>query len=135
MGGMVAQLASRLQEFFEEQAGEDLRSILTYEEDAHEIVYVREDVAEQYSPEELTESIDTSRLDSLTGPLYEGAFSPEHGELTCLVQAFENAVEMNFILDDGVGVGVGLDIHALEDTHGLVADAREILLEERPDTS
>lgn len=128
---MVAQVASRLQAFFEERAGDDLRSILTYDGDAHEIVYVREDVAEQYSPEELAKSIDTSRLDSLTSPLYEGSFSPEHGELTCLVQAFEHAVEMNFILDDGVGVAVGLDINALEGAHGLVADARKILLEER----
>lgn len=130
---MVSTVAARLQSFFEDRVGESLRSIITYEADTHAIEYLREDVAAQYSPDELADSIDTSRFDSLTGPLYEGAFSHEHGELTCLVQAFEHAVEMNFILDDGVGVAVGLDIDALEDTSGLVADAREILIEERPD--
>lgn len=131
---MVAQLASRLQAFFEEQVGDDLRSIITYEAESHNVVYFREDVASQYSPEELSKSIDDSRFDSLTRPLYEGTFSQDHGELTCLVQAFEHAVEMNFILDDGKGVAVGLDAQALKETHGLVADARDILLEERRDT-
>lgn len=131
---MVASVAVRLQRFFEEQVGADLRSIITYDAESHEVVYVREDVADQYSPAERANSIDTSRFDSLTGPIYEEAFSPQHGDLLCLVQVFEHAVELNFILDDGVGVAVGLDAHALDATDGLVAEARQILLEARTDT-
>jgi len=128
---MVAQLASRLQEFFDDRVGGDLRSIITYQEETHEVMYLRGDVREQYSEEELLAAIDETRFDSLTRPLYESTFADDHGDLTCLVQAYENAVEMNFVLDEGAGVAVGLDSSALEETQGIVADARKILLRQR----
>lgn len=130
---MVRTLASRLEGFFDNRVGDDLRSIITYQESAHEVVYLRDDVATQYSEDDFEKSIKDTRFDSLTKPLYEETFSEEHGELTCLVQAFENAVEMNFVLADGEGVAVGMDATALLETNGLVADAWELLLEERAD--
>lgn len=128
---MVRSLATRLEGYFENRVGDDLRSIILYHEDTHEISYLRDDVATQYSEEDLAQSIDNTRFDSLTKPLYEDAFSEDHGDLTCLVQAFEGAVEMNFVLADGEGVAVGVDATALRETNGLVADAWDILLEER----
>lgn len=128
---MVRTLANRLERFFDNRVGDALRSIIAYEEDSNQLVFVRDDVAKQYSDEELIQSIEDTRFDSLTKPMYEDSFSEEHGELTCLVQVFENAVEMNFVLDDGAGVAVGMDAAALQETNGLVADAWEILLDER----
>lgn len=26
-----------------------------------------------------------------------------HGDITCMVKCFENVIEMNFVIDDGVG--------------------------------
>lgn len=131
---MVAKLASRLVDFFEERTDGNIRSIIAYGEDEHEVYYIRDDVAGQYDEAEFENSIEDTRLDSLSRPIYESTFSEEHGDLTCLVQAFENAVEMNFIIGDGRGVAVGLDAEALEETHGLVAQARDIVLEERTNT-
>lgn len=128
---MVESLASRLEGFFEERTDGHLRSILAYEVDHHEVYYIRDDVADQYDEAEFADTLEGTRLDSLSRPMYESTFSDDHGDLTCLVQAFENAVEMNFIIDDGRGVAVGLDAEALEDTQGLVSDARDIVLEER----
>lgn len=70
-------------------------------------------------------------MDSLTAPIYKNTFSEDHGELTCLVQCFENVIEMNFVLSDGVGAAVALDAEAMADSHGLVAEARQIVIEER----
>ena len=54
-----------------------------------------------------------------------------HGELTSLVQCFENVIEMNFVLSEGAGTVVALDGEAMGDATGIVAEARRIVLEER----
>ena len=70
-------------------------------------------------------------MESLTASMYAETFSEDHGQLTCLVQCFENVIEMNFVLEDGVGAAVALDAEAMADAHGLVAEARQIVLGER----
>ncbi|GAA0216639.1 hypothetical protein GCM10009000_034270 [Halobacterium noricense] len=124
-------MATRLENFFEQRTDENLRSIVKYEEESYDIVYLRDDVAEQYTTEEIESAIDDSRMESLTAPIYEDTYSEDHGQLTCLVQCFENVIEMNFVLEDGVGAAVALDAEAMADAHGLVAEARAIVMEER----
>jgi hypothetical protein len=48
-----------------------------------------------------------------------------------MVKCYENVVEMNFVLGDGVGAAVALDAAAMSEAHGLVGEAREIVIEER----
>ncbi|QZY04400.1 hypothetical protein K6T36_15590 (plasmid) [Halobaculum roseum] len=128
---MATRMATRLENFFEQRTDENLRSIVKYEEESYDIVYLRDDVAEQYTTEEIESAIDDSRMESLTAPIYEDTYSEDHGQLTCLVQCFENVIEMNFVLEDGVGAAVALDAEAMADAHGLVAEARAIVMEER----
>lgn len=128
---MATRMATRLENFFEQRTDENLRSIVKYEEESYDIVYLRDDVAEQYTTEEIESAIDDSRMESLTAPIYENTYSEDHGQLTCLVQCFENVIEMNFVLEDGVGAAVALDAEAMADAHGLVAEARAIVMEER----
>ena len=128
---MATRMATRLQHFFKQRTDGNLRSVVKYEQDSHDIVYLRGDVAERYTATEIESAVDGSRLDSLSSPIYENTFSEDHGELTCLVQCFEEVVEMNYVLEDGVGAAVALDAEAMADTHGLVAEAREIVLEQR----
>ncbi|WP_418286867.1 hypothetical protein [Halorubrum sp. DTA46] len=128
---MATRMATRLENFFEQRTDENLRSIVKYEEESYDIVYLRDDVAEQYTTEEIESAVDDSRMESLTAPIYEDTYSEDHGQLTCLVQCFENVIEMNFVLEDGVGAAVALDAEAMADAHGLVAEARAIVMEER----
>lgn len=128
---MATRMATRLENFFEQRTDENLRSIVKYEEGSYDIVYLRDDVADQYTTEEIESAIDDSRMESLTAPIYEDTYSEDHGQLTCLVQCFENVIEMNFVLEDGVGAAVALDAEAMADAHGLVAEARAIVMEER----
>lgn len=128
---MASRLTGRLETFFKEETGGSLRSIIKYEMDNRELTYIRDDVAEQYSTEEVEDAIDDSRMESLSAPMYEGIYSEDHGDITCLVKCFENVVEMNFVLDDGVGSVVALDAEALDGSYGLVSQAREIVEEER----
>lgn len=128
---MATRMATRLEDYFEQRTDGKLRSIVKYEESSYEIIHIRDDVAEQYTPDELESAIDESRMESLAAPIYENTFSEGHGQLTCLVQCFENVIEMNFVLNDGIGAAVALDAEAMGDAHGLVAEARQIVLEER----
>lgn len=128
---MASRLAGRLETFFREKTGGNLRSIITYEMDDREFTYLRDDIADQYSTDELEKAVDDSRMESLSAPMYQDIYSEEHGDLSCLVKCFENVVEMNFVLDDGVGAVVALDIGALDGSYGLVSEAREIVEAER----
>ncbi|MBX0324546.1 hypothetical protein EGH21_16070 [Halomicroarcula sp. F13] len=128
---MSQRLASRLESFFRAETDGSLRSIVNYEQGDFTVIYLRDDVGDQYATEEIDKAIDDSRLESLAAPIYSDIFSEDHGELTCLVKCFENVIEMNFVIEDGVGTTVALDSDAFGDTHGLVADAREIAIQER----
>lgn len=128
---MAMRMASRLETFFKDRAAGTLRSIVKYEHDSFDVVYLRDDVANRYSMTEIETAIDESRMDSLSVPIYEDTYADDHGEITCLVQCFEHVIEMNFVLKDGVGAAVALDVEAFADSHGLVAEAREIVIEER----
>ncbi|MFB6171604.1 MAG: hypothetical protein ABEJ23_03655 [Haloarculaceae archaeon] len=128
---MVERTTARLESYFEERVGDDLRSIVTYEPDAYEVAFIRGDVAEQYTRSEIETAVDDSRMESLSAPIYDGLFTDGHGELTCMVKCFESVVEMNFVLRDATGVAVALDDEAFRDATGLVAEARNIVLEER----
>jgi len=127
---MAAETIPRFQQFFEEHAGEHLRGIVRYRPDGYEVIYLREDVAAQCDGQELYEALDQNRLDSLAPPVYEDAFADDHGDMTCLVQCFENVVDMNFVLDDGIGVIVTLDAAAMAEAHEIIAEAHEILAAE-----
>jgi hypothetical protein len=128
---MQSAVVASLEAFFEERAGEDLRSIITYDGDGHELIFLRDDVAAQYTDDELCEAIDGSRLESLYSPIYEDVYADDHGELQCLIQCFDDVIEINFALGDGEGAAVAIDAAAMEDAHGIVADARSLIARER----
>ncbi|WP_336360939.1 hypothetical protein [Haladaptatus sp. ZSTT2] len=128
---MAMRIATRLEEFFTKRAEGNLRSIIKYDHDGTEVVYLREDVAARYSAEEVEEAVEDSVMESLFAPVYGDIYNDDHGELTCMIKCFENVIEMNFVVDDGVGASVALDANAMTGARGLVADARAIVLEER----
>lgn len=129
MGGEVA---SQLREFFENETNDELRSIIRYGRDFVDVEYLRDDVADQYSETELKDSIEDTRLDSLHAEFHEQSFSKDHGDLQCMITCFENVIEMNFIVTKGVGAAVAIDAEAMDEAHGLISQARNIVLEERP---
>lgn len=125
---MATSIPSQLRAFFEQRADGELRSIIKYKKESSEIIYIRDDVAEQYDGRELESAIADSRMESLTAPMYNEAFSDDHGELTCITQCFENVIEMNFVIADGEGVAVALNAEAMTEAHGLVAEARGLVM-------
>lgn len=130
---MVQHTTHELQDFLEQEAGDYLRSIIEYQEEEYEIIFIRDDVQEQYSLGEIDRAIKDSKLESLSGEYYESLFSEDHGDLQCIVKCFERVIEMNFALNDAQGIGIALDAEAMDQAHGLVTEARRIALQTKGD--
>lgn len=57
---MAARMASRLEEFFEKRTDGNLRSIVKYGHDSHDIVHLRDDVADHYTESEIKKAVRVS---------------------------------------------------------------------------
>ncbi len=53
---MATKMASRLEEYFEERTNGNLRSIVKYNQDSHDVVYLRDDVAVRYTEDDIKKS-------------------------------------------------------------------------------
>ncbi|MFC7203828.1 hypothetical protein ACFQJC_09890 [Haloferax namakaokahaiae] len=102
-----------------------------YDRDSFNVVYLRDDVADEYTEQGFEDAVDDSRMESLMRPVYQNLLSEDHGELVCITKCFTGVTEMNFVVSDGVGTIVSLDSDALLETDGLVAEAQQILLDEQ----
>lgn len=57
--------AEALTDFLKDRVGDHLRSVLRYDEDGGEFLYLRDDVAEQYSEAEMKDVVRDVRLESV----------------------------------------------------------------------
>jgi hypothetical protein len=96
----------RLAEFLHEGVGDGLRSVIYYDSEEYEVVFVREDVAD----------FDEQDIDGIVADLWADSYEQGiredlrgHGPLACTVWAFEEAIEMHFVADERRGVAVALD--------------------------
>lgn len=93
--------------FLEDRVGERLRSVAYYHEDGYELAYVRDDVAEEYTEAEIDDIFQGIRLEGFANSLEEEQYP--HGDLSCVVRCFENAIEMHFPIDEGTGIAVAME--------------------------
>ncbi|NHN58633.1 MULTISPECIES: hypothetical protein [Halorussus] len=96
-----------LTEFLRERVGDHMRSVLTYDDEGAELLYVRDDVADQYTDEEMARVADDVRLEAVAKHHQEDLY--RHGELNATVRCFDDAVEMHFPRDETSGTAVALD--------------------------
>lgn len=93
--------------FLQKEVGDELRSVIYYDEDTFDVVYTRDDVRDQYSESELEQVRQELGVASFGKPALEDLYV--HGELKCTVHCFDEAIEMQFIASDTEGISVGLD--------------------------
>src|SRR6056297_1653070 len=96
-----------LTEFLRERVGDHLRSVIYYDDDGGEVLYVRDDVADQYTDDDIDQVVRDVRLEAVEKPHQESLY--EHGPLNCTVRSFDDAVEMHFPHDETSGTAVALD--------------------------
>lgn len=91
----------------QEATGDDLRSVVHYEETEYEMIYLREDVDAIYSSDELDDVIEDLRLQGWGQEPIEELFNA--GELECSIFGFEEAMMFHFVTNDFKGVFVTYD--------------------------
>ena len=122
---MSREAADELVEFLGSKVGENLRSVIRYDEDGGEVIHVRDDVRQEYTSAELDDVIADNRLEAIEKIHQESLYA--HGELDCTVRCFEDAVEMHFIESGTEGTAVALDAEVFA-IHGMfVGRCREIM--------
>jgi hypothetical protein len=97
-----------LVERYEGAAPASLQVAVWYDGDEHELVYVRDDVREAYSPEELEEKVKQLVVEGISDPPTQEQFRL-YGEMSVVVRRFESAVVFHFPLDEFAGVAVTFD--------------------------
>lgn len=125
--------AEALHDHLTERFGDDLRSVVAYDREGYEVVYLRPDVHEQYDGEDIDAAMETARMDAFSESFVTDLLSGDHGEQRCLVRCYEEVVELNFVLsrEDGVAVGVAGDAFVAQQT--LLGELREVAAGRDPD--
>jgi hypothetical protein len=108
--------AESLTEFLKERVDDHLRSVIYYDDDGGDVLYVRDDVADEYTERDVAEVVRDVRLEAVEKPHQEDLYA--HGSLNYTVRSFEDAVEMHFLHDETSGTAVALDgeVFASHDT-------------------
>lgn len=104
---MAAGNPEQLVTFLETEVGDELRSVIYYDEATFDLIYARDDVQDQYSERDLEQVRQELGVASFGKPALEDLYV--HGELNCTVHCFDEAIEMQFIVSDTEGIAVGLD--------------------------
>ena len=111
-------------DFLLRRAGEHLRSVVTYGPTDSEVMYLRDDVAGEYSVRELEASIEAMRRDEAFSVHRQEQYF-DHGSLNCTVRVYDRGLEMHFPHGDESGTAVGLDAEAAEHLYTFVSDCLE----------
>ena len=103
----MSEASEALTEFLEERVGDHLRSVIFYDDHGGEVLYVRDDVADEYTDEDIGEVVRDVRLEAVEKPHQESLYA--HGPLNCTLRSFDDAVELHFPHDETSGTAVALD--------------------------
>lgn len=107
-------------EFLREQVGDELRSVIWHDPGDFEVVYAREDVLATYSAEEIEDVVDELLMTSFSKSVKERVYS--HGGLECLIEYYEDGIELHVILEGGEGIAVGFDRQAVATRDSFVGE-------------
>ncbi|MFC4450010.1 DUF7522 family protein [Halorussus aquaticus] len=99
--------AEALTEFLQDRVGDHLRSVIYYDESGGDVLYVRDDVVDEYTDDDIEQVVRDVRLEAVEKPHQESLY--EHGPLNATIRCFGEAVEMHFPHDETSGTAVALD--------------------------
>ena len=111
--------------YLEGELGDRVRAVGTYTEDGYNAIYVRDDVSEEFTRDEIEEIHHEMVLKGLGSQRIEALFNDE--SLNCSIYQFENIVRLHFVHEDYRGYYVSFDYNPGTNTHKIVERCREIV--------
>ena len=121
------EFGSRIVSLMENRETDPLRSIIGYTHDAYTIHYLRDDVKQMYEDHNFDHAIDELRLETLEKEYINDLFQEMHGEFECRIDVFDDAVEMNFIVDEGEGLELAVDRNYFGEQDILITDVLDTI--------
>lgn len=110
-------------QFVLDRAGDAVRSVVHYHADDSEVLFLRDDVADNYSALGVETVVAALRREGERSGRQEHVYA--HGELNCIVRAFDGGLEMHFPYGDSEGLAVALEPRAAEHLYSFVDDCLE----------
>jgi hypothetical protein len=96
-----------LVELLKDEVGDKLRAVGRYDREGYEVLYIREDVLEEFSHDDIGEIHHEMVLKGLGNQHIESLFNDE--ELECSIYQFESSARLHFVKDDYLGYYVSFD--------------------------
>ncbi|WP_436343109.1 DUF7522 family protein [Natronorubrum sp. FCH18a] len=115
---MCKNRAEELVTFIQQEAGTLVRSVAYFDEDKRELLYVRGDIEDLYSKNEIQTVFNDLSFDSLGKEHTEQMYV--HGELNCIVRHFAEAIELHFPHGEKSGTAIALDPNAIKDLGSII---------------
>lgn len=97
----------QLVDFLKEEVGDRLRAVGRYDKDGYDVMYIREDVIEEFSHDDIEEIHHEMVLKGLGNQHIEALFNDEN--LDCSIYQFETTVRLHFVMEDYRGYYVSFD--------------------------
>lgn len=106
--------------FVLDRAGEAVRSVVRYDGDVSDVLFLRDDVADGFSPLTIETVMASLRREGERAGRQEHRYA--HGELNCIVRCFDGGLEMHFPYGEAAGVAVALEPGAAQHLYRFVDD-------------
>lgn len=106
--------------FLLDSAGEAVRSVVRYDGDDSAVLFIRDDVADSYSPLTIETVVASLRREGERAGRQEHRYA--YGGLNCIVRCFDDGLELHFPYGEDAGVAVALEPRAAQQLYTFVDD-------------
>ena len=111
-----------LVDVLKDELGGSLRAVGRYDKEGYDVLYIRDDVAEEFSEEDIEDIHHDMVLKGLGNQHIESLFNDE--ALECSIYQFEDSVRLHFVNDDYLGYYVSFDYNGDVNPSRLVDDCK-----------
>jgi hypothetical protein len=114
-----------LVDLLREEVGDSLRAVGRYDEEGYDVLFIREDVADEFSQEDIEEIHHDMVLKGLGNQHIESLFNDE--ALECSIYQFEDSVRLHFVNDDYLGYYVSFDYDGDTNPSRIVDECKDLV--------
>lgn len=97
-----------LVDYLQDAVGDSLRAVGRYDQEGYDVLYIREDVAQEYSSADIEQIHHEMVLKGLGNQHIESLFKQE--ALSCSIYQFEDTARLHFVHQDYRGFYVSIDL-------------------------
>ncbi len=114
-----------LVDLLKDEVGDRLRAVGEYDKDDYYVLYIREDVAEEFTQEDIGEIHHEMVLKGLGNQHIESLFDDE--PLECSIYQFKSIARLHFVKEDYLGYYVSFDYDGNVNPSKIVDECKELL--------